>query len=116
MTWWNAVLPVVTLILGYVGTLWTEERRDARALERARTERQESVATAKGDRRESFELETLARAHTAISDFGRAVGRLHHVDSMIAKTSGEYASHTGCPKRTPTGTFTPTGRSSTSKG
>jgi hypothetical protein len=92
MNWWNAILPVVTLILGYFGTLWTEERRDARALSRARSERAELAGIARADRRESFELETLARAHAALGDFGRAVGRVDHLDSMSAKTTGEYGS------------------------
>ena len=92
MNWWNAILPVVTLILGYLGTLWTEERRDARALSRARSERAELAAVARADRRESFELETLARAHAALGDFARAVGRVDYLDSMIAKTTGVYGS------------------------
>ncbi len=92
MNLWNAILPVVTLILGYLGTLWTEERRDARALSRARSERAELAGLARADRRESFELETLARAHAALFDFARAVGHGDHLDSMIAKTTGEYGS------------------------
>jgi hypothetical protein len=92
MNWWNAILPVVTLILGYFGTLWTEERRDARALSRAQSERAELAVLARADRRETFELETLARAHAALGDFGRAVGRVDHLDSMSAKETGEYGS------------------------
>ena len=102
MTWWNAILPGVMLILGYVGTLWTEERRDIRSLARAKSERAELAKAAQRDRRESFELETLTRAHAALGDFARAVGRAHHVDSMIAKTSGG-TDHTSYQRRTPSG-------------
>ena len=73
---------------------WRRARRtgDARALSRARSERAELAAVARADRRETFELETLARAHAALGDFARAVGRVDYLDSISAKETGEYGS------------------------
>ena len=39
MSWWQAVLPVVTLFLGYLGSLYTESRRHERTRELAVLER-----------------------------------------------------------------------------
>src|ERR687898_3177330 len=92
MNWWNAILPVVTLILGYLGTLWTEERRDARALARAQSERAALASAARADRRENFELDTLTRARIALSDLGRLVSNTPHVVSVAANIhGGSYA-------------------------
>lgn len=38
------------------------------------------------------------QSHAALGDFGRAVGRAHFVDSMVAKTSGKYGSHQLTPE------------------
>jgi hypothetical protein len=84
-------LPIVTLVLGYVGTLFTEGRRDARARRIAEESRLSDRADAQQQRQESFELEALTRALTTLQDFARAVSRAHIVDSMTARETGVYA-------------------------
>jgi hypothetical protein len=90
VSFWPTILPVVTLILGYFGTLLTESKRDARVVTRAREER-DAVATQKRrEWRETFELETLRRAHTSLSDLTRAAMRHHLADMREAQSTGEY--------------------------
>ncbi len=88
MEWWNAVLPVVTLALGYVGTIWTEARRDTRASAEASAARRLERNTRLADERRVFELETLRGAATAIGHLARASGKAHHFDLMAAKRDG----------------------------
>ena len=83
--WWNAVLPVLTLVLGYVGTVLVESRR-------ARVEREAAGATrlavredARSDARRAFELETLIALQEAMSTMVRASGKAHHFDVMSAR-------------------------------
>lgn len=90
MTWVNAVLPVVTLIFGYFGTLFTESKRDGRAATRAREERDAVADQKRREWRESFELETLRRAHTSLSDLTRAAMRHHLADLREAQSTGVY--------------------------
>ena len=87
---WNAVLPVITLILGYFGTLLTESKRDARAATRAQAERDASAAQKRHEWRETFELETLLRAHNSLSDLARAAMRQHLADWREARVTGQY--------------------------
>ena len=91
MTWWSAVLPIVTLVLGYVGTLVTEDRRDQRATTRERELRIEDERRGRLLKRDDFELNTLLRAHTALGDVGRAAGRVMHFDTMSGRSTGVYA-------------------------
>jgi hypothetical protein len=90
VSFWPTILPVITLILGYFGTLLTESKRDARAVTRTREER-DAVATQKRrEWRETFELETLRRAHTSLSDLARAAMRHHLADMREAQSTGTY--------------------------
>jgi hypothetical protein len=93
MTWWTAILPVLTLMLGAAGNEWTSGRRDTRAAQLLKESRDVDGATKLRDRRDTFELDALTRTITALGDLGRASARAHHQDSMIAKQSGKYASH-----------------------
>lgn len=93
MTLASELLPVGTLVLGYLGTLFTESRRDAREWHREELARSSARKQQLLDRRESFEIDHLVRLNEALNDLARASGRLHHLDSMIAKQSGSYASH-----------------------
>lgn len=91
MSVWNSVLPVITLVLGYVGTIVTEGRRDRRALAAEDRRRLDERRHEQASRRDTFELETLKQANDALRAFVRAVGRAHHVDTMTAKVTGAYA-------------------------
>ncbi len=90
MTVLNAILPVITLALGYVGTLITESKRDTRARDRAAAEAQQANSARRAERRDSYELWILDRADAQLADFARVCGRMHFVDSQEAKTSGRY--------------------------
>ena len=88
MRWLNALLPVLTLILGYVGTLVTESRRDARARRLAKEERNDQLSAAHAGERRTFELETLNALMVATQRLARATGAAHHFDLMQAKERG----------------------------
>jgi hypothetical protein len=83
MAWWTTILPVVTLLLGAGGTLFTEQARDKRQLARERSLRLEQRSTAREDRREDFELTTLKKLYEALDRLGRAMTRIHLIDSRI---------------------------------
>lgn len=90
VSWVSAVLPIATLILGYFGTLLTEARRDERALSKSREERQSAADMKREEARDAFELDSLRRVHTSLSDFARAASRHHIADTLAAKAVGEY--------------------------
>src|SRR5688500_1707718 len=52
-------LPLLTLVLGYVGSIVTEDRRDRRAAERERSARSAERDTNRADREADFQRETL---------------------------------------------------------
>lgn len=87
MSVWNAVLPVVTLILGYLGTVWTESRKDERAREIAKEVREDEASAKHSAERRAFELDTLTQTTEAIADLARAAGREHHFDLMQARAT-----------------------------
>ena len=80
-------------MLGAAGNEWTSARRDTRAAQLQQESRDADRATRLRDRRDTFELDVLTRTITALGDLGRASGRAHHQDSMVAKQTGKYASH-----------------------
>lgn len=88
MNWWNAVLPVVTLVLGSILTFWAESRRDKRAADRADAQRGAAQRARLTEERRAFELETLQAGGEAIARLARASGRAHHFDLMSAKEAG----------------------------
>lgn len=61
MNWWNAVLPVVTLVLGSIRAFWGESSRDNRAANRADTERGAGHRAQLTEERRAFELERRSR-------------------------------------------------------
>ena len=65
---WTAVLPVVTLVIGSLGTLFLDERRDKRALDRAKAERRAAREESVSQRREAFELAHLLAVHAALRE------------------------------------------------
>ncbi|MGI8329823.1 hypothetical protein ACRYCC_07640 [Actinomadura scrupuli] len=77
----NAVLPVITLILGFFGSLLLEGRRDKRTLERERLARR--AQWDEQDRRDrlAFERQGLTEAHSVIRDL---VDELHDVIPLLA--------------------------------
>ncbi|GAA1501983.1 hypothetical protein GCM10009740_38460 [Terrabacter terrae] len=88
MNWWNAVLPVVTLVLGSILAFWAESTRDSRAAKRADAERAAAQRARLLEERRTFELETLQASGDAIARLARASGRAHHFDVMSAKQAG----------------------------
>ena len=61
-------LPLATLVLGYVGSLITESRRDIRAARREREVREQDRAQAISDRRSTFQRQTLLGLQQALYD------------------------------------------------
>ncbi|WP_432950849.1 hypothetical protein ACQPXM_20215 [Kribbella sp. CA-253562] len=88
MSWWNAILPVLTLVLGYVGTLVTEAAQGNRARRIAKEERQDALSITRNLERRTFELQTLIELKAALADLARAAGRAHHFDFMKARETG----------------------------
>lgn len=88
MKWWNAVLPVLTLVLGYLGTLVTEAAQGNRARRIAKEEREDALSVAHAAERRAFELQTLTELKAALADLGRAAGRAHHFDLITARQNG----------------------------
>jgi len=88
MKWWNAVLPVLTLVLGYVGTLVAEAAQGNRARRIAKEEREDALSVTHIAERRAFELQTLTDLKAALADLGRAAGKAHHFDFMTARESG----------------------------
>lgn len=93
MEWWNALLPVVTLVLGVLLAEVTTSRRETRQWERTQAAVTQERRQRFSEERASFELEVLSRCHAALGDLARACGRVHFLDSQVAKASGRYASH-----------------------
>ena len=93
MTFWTAVLPVATLILGWMGSTFVEGRRYRRRAARARQERLEQRREAQTEQRRQFELATLSDTHGALSRLARAAARVHLLDLTLARTSGTYGPH-----------------------
>lgn len=91
MEWWNAVLPVLTLVIGYVGTLVTEAAQGSRARRIAMEEREDALSVTHTAERRAFELQTLTDLKVALTDLGRAAGRVHHFDLMTARQNGDAA-------------------------
>ena len=75
----DVILPVITLIVGYLGTLFTEGLRDARNERRAREARQ-------GD----FQRETIIELQEVLQRLGRATGAAHHHDFMENRRAGVW--------------------------
>jgi hypothetical protein len=88
MNWWNAVLPVLTLVLGYVGTLVTEAVQGSRVRRIAKEERENALSVTRATERRAFELQTLMDLKVALADLARAAGKAHHFDFMKAREAG----------------------------
>lgn len=111
MKWWNAVLPVLTLVLGYVGTLVTEAAQGNRARRIAKEERDDALSITHMTERRAFELQTLTDLKAALVDLGRAAGRAHHFDVMKAReTRSEAMPTTQLPADINTELFEANGR------
>lgn len=85
---WDSTLPVVTLVLGYLGTIVTENRQHARAVRLSNQERVDALSTTRNADRREFELETLHAVQEALANLGRALGRGHMFDLTAARDAG----------------------------
>lgn len=83
----NVLLPLVTLVLGYVGRMLTEYLQDRRVASRDREARAEERAR----RRKEFQRETLLELQEVMFKFGRAVGAVFHEEDMSYKTTGVWS-------------------------
>ena len=89
MNLWNAVLPVITLVIGSILTFWAESNRDTRAARRAGMEREAAQRARLTEERRAFELETLQASGDAIARLARAAAQAHHFDLRSAKEAGK---------------------------
>jgi hypothetical protein len=88
-----ALLPVLSLSFGVVGTLVVERLRDGRLERRESEARRQQRAEAQADRRDGFELENLRALMAAIDELLRASFRHHFLDRQAALATGtEYGS------------------------
>jgi len=87
------LLPLATLILGYVGTIATEGLRERWGRKREEENRRRIRQEEKRDRLEAFELINLREAHAALNHFARNTVRWHLLDIEAAsKANVDYAS------------------------
>ena len=93
MSLWTAVWLVVALVLGWLGSTFTEGRRHRRRAKRAREERLEQRREAHSEHRRQFELTTLSDSYGALSRLARAAARVHLLELTIARTSSTYGGH-----------------------
>jgi hypothetical protein len=89
--WLGTLLPVVTLVLGAVLAQIADRGRDARQQAAARMMRDAERQQEHRRRREAFELQHLTDLHGALSALLRAIGRVHHADSLTHRETGAYA-------------------------
>jgi hypothetical protein len=88
MSWWSAVLPVLTLVLGWAGSELSEARWNKRAAALSRTERAATRLERAREQRENFERENLDAMFNAISRLGRATAVHHLADIDAANATG----------------------------
>lgn len=88
MSVWNAILPVVTLLIGLLISTWAQERRDKRQDDRDEAKIQRAREVARLDRRETFELANLTAVHEALRRVSRAASLFHSADVKLAKATG----------------------------
>lgn len=81
----NAVLPVVTLVLGSGLTFLADERRTGKQREYAREDRAGERDLARADRRDAFELEVLRDVYAGLDHLARAVTQFHLMDDQAAR-------------------------------
>jgi hypothetical protein len=93
MTLWTAVWLMVALVLGWLGSTFTEGRRHRRRAKRARQDRLEQRREAHSERRRQFELTTLSDSYGALSRLARAAARVHLLDLTVARPRGTYGGH-----------------------
>jgi hypothetical protein len=90
----ESFLPLVTLVIGILGTLVVEWLRGRDARSREFTARSAARAQSIEDRRRDFELDTLTEVHKQLHRLGRAATRYHMLDRSVAIASQvDYASH-----------------------
>lgn len=87
----NVYLPLLTLVVGYAGSLYTEERRDERTRARESNARAETRQERLNDRRDEFQRETLLALQGAMSQLARAAGEAHVANRVSAHANGSWA-------------------------
>ena len=96
--------PVLTAFLGFVASSTSEWFRDRRASERERAAAEATSARERGareaarraqllERRASFQRETLLNLQDAVVKLSRAAGRMHHLDVIENRKTGEWGRH-----------------------
>ncbi len=90
MTFWNQILPVVTLILGSALALAGDALRRRGDIKRETAAREALRAEARQDRRDDFERERLLQARSALIDLARATSVAHQNDQRLAREGVAY--------------------------
>jgi hypothetical protein len=83
-------LPLVTLLLGYAGSLLTESRRDARLAQREEKARADTRALAGADWRDEFQRKTLLELQEALLVVARTSAEMHTEDLRGFKATGKW--------------------------
>jgi hypothetical protein len=86
----GALLPVVTLVIGYLlksSSDWVQHRR---TLNRDRETRQADRSAQLAERRTDFQRQTLLDLQEAVMDVARTTGAMHHHDQMGYRNTGQW--------------------------
>jgi hypothetical protein len=86
----NVWLPIVTLVLGYAGSLATEAVRDKRQESREERAHTRSRLEVQVDRRADFQRDTLLRLQDALARLARAGGAIHSHDVIASREAGRW--------------------------
>ena len=78
------------LILGWVGTQFSEWKKNQWASTRERETRREAQRLGVLEKRNAFQRQTLLELQTAIADMMRATGAAHHADQIQFRSSGRW--------------------------
>lgn len=83
-------VPLVALIAGFVLSQTAEIVRDKRTANRETEAYRRQNEETRAQRSKDFQRENLLALQDALFDYGRAVGRVFHEDSIFAKTTGTW--------------------------
>lgn len=83
-------LPLLTLVLGYVGSLITESQRDKRTRQREQQAREESSRIEAEQQQRAFQRQTLMELQEALQGVARGAGKRHHLDTLALRATGTW--------------------------
>lgn len=83
-------LPLVTLVVGYAGSLVTESFRDKRAARREAQARQADRQQKRADRQADFQRETLLALQESLGRYVRGAAQVHHETATASRAAGRW--------------------------